>query len=44
MNSKITGIEEADVLLLIGTNPKTESPLLNSRIMRAIKKNNLKRD
>lgn len=42
MNSKITGIEEADVLLLIGTNPKTESPLLNSRIMRAIKKNNLK--
>lgn len=42
MNSRITGIEEADVLLLVGTNPKLESPLLNSRILRATRKNNLK--
>lgn len=42
MNSRITGVEEADVLLLVGTNPKIESPLLNSRIMRSIRKNNLK--
>ena len=42
MNSKITGIEEADVLLLVGTNPKIESPLLNSRILRATRRNNLK--
>uniref|UniRef100_A0A0K0EU34 NADH-ubiquinone oxidoreductase 75 kDa subunit, mitochondrial n=1 Tax=Strongyloides venezuelensis TaxID=75913 RepID=A0A0K0EU34_STRVS len=32
MNDKITGIEEADVLLLVGTNPRYEAPVLNSRI------------
>lgn len=42
MNSKITGVEEADLLLLIGTNPKYESPVLNARILKATKKNNLK--
>ncbi|CAD8076494.1 unnamed protein product [Paramecium sonneborni] len=42
LNSRITGVEEADVLLLVGTNPKVESPLLNSRILRATRKNNLK--
>lgn len=42
MNSKITGVEEADLLILIGTNPKIESPLLNSRILKATKKNKLK--
>ena len=40
MNSKITGVEEADLLLLIGTNPKYESPVLNARILKATKKNN----
>jgi NADH dehydrogenase (ubiquinone) Fe-S protein 1 len=42
MNSRITGVEEADVLLLVGTNPKVESPLLNSRIMRAVRHGTLK--
>jgi len=42
MNSKITGIEEADVLILVGSNPKLESPVLNARILKAVKNNNLK--
>jgi NADH-quinone oxidoreductase subunit G len=31
-NSGIAGIEEADALLLIGTNPRLEAPVLNARI------------
>jgi NADH-quinone oxidoreductase subunit G len=31
-NSSIAGIEEADALLLIGTNPRREAPLINARI------------
>lgn len=31
-NSKIIGIEEADVLLLVGTNPRHEDAVLNARI------------
>ena len=31
-NSTIAGIEEADALLLIGTNPRKEAPVLNARI------------
>ena len=31
-NSTIQGIEEADALLLIGCNPRWESPVLNARI------------
>ncbi len=42
MNSKITGVEEADVLLIVGSNPKIESPVFNARILRATRKNNLK--
>jgi len=34
-NSTIAGIEQADVILLIGTNPRTEAPILNSRIRKA---------
>jgi len=34
MNSKIEGIEECDLLLLIGTNPRKEAPVLNSRILK----------
>jgi NADH dehydrogenase/NADH:ubiquinone oxidoreductase subunit G len=29
---KSIGIEEADLVLLVGTNPRYEAPLLNSRI------------
>ena len=31
-NSTIAGIEDADALLLIGTNPRWEAPVLNARI------------
>ena len=31
-NSSIAGIEDADALLLIGTNPRWEAPLVNARI------------
>ena len=42
MNSRITGVEEADLVLLIGTNPKYEAPVFNSRIMKSVNHNNLK--
>jgi NADH-quinone oxidoreductase subunit G len=31
-NSTIAGIEQADAIMLIGTNPRLEAPVLNSRI------------
>jgi NADH-quinone oxidoreductase subunit G len=31
-NTGIAGIEEADAILLVGTNPRTEAPLVNARI------------
>ncbi|KAF1353193.1 hypothetical protein BDV97DRAFT_290659 [Delphinella strobiligena] len=31
-NSKINGVEEADVILLVGTNPRHEAAVLNARI------------
>ncbi len=31
-NSTIAGIEEADAIMLIGTNPRLEAPVLNARI------------
>ena len=33
-NSGIAGIDESDACLLIGTNPRTESPVLNARLRR----------
>lgn len=42
MNSTIAGIEEADVLLLVGTDLKQENPLLNARVLSAINEHNLK--
>lgn len=41
MNSRITGIDETDLLLLVGTNPKTENPVLNARIRKAVMLNGL---
>ncbi|WP_119391538.1 NADH-quinone oxidoreductase subunit NuoG [Taklimakanibacter lacteus] len=40
-NSTITGIEEADAILLIGTNPRLEAPVLNARIRKRWLKGNL---
>jgi len=34
-NATIAGIDEADAILLIGTNPRLEAPILNQRIRRA---------
>ncbi len=31
-NTSIAGIEEADAILLVGTNPRHEAPLINARI------------
>ncbi|HEX8640795.1 MAG TPA: NADH-quinone oxidoreductase subunit NuoG [Allosphingosinicella sp.] len=36
-NSTIAGIETADAILLIGTNPRWEAPLVNTRIRKAVK-------
>jgi NADH dehydrogenase (ubiquinone) Fe-S protein 1 len=32
LNNKIVNIEEADAVLLIGTNPRYEAPIINIRI------------
>jgi len=37
-NSTIAGAEEADAILLVGTNLRWEAPLVNTRIRKAIKK------
>ena len=34
-NTTIAGIEDADAILLVGTNPRWEAPLVNSRIRKA---------
>lgn len=34
-NSNIVGVEDADTILLVGTNPRIEAPVLNARIRRA---------
>jgi len=41
-NSTINGIEEADLILLIGTNPRFEATMLNARIRKAYLKNKVK--
>jgi len=40
-NSKIMGIEETDLIILIGTNPRYEATILNSRIRKAYLNNNV---
>jgi NADH-quinone oxidoreductase subunit G len=41
-NSTIAGIEEADFVLLIGTNPRIEAPVLNARIRKTWLNNGMK--
>ncbi len=41
-NSKINGIEETDLILLIGTNPRFEATIVNARIRKAYLNNNTK--
>ena len=40
-NTGIAGIEEADSILLIGTNPRIEGPVLNARIRKAWRASNM---
>jgi NADH-quinone oxidoreductase subunit G len=37
-NSTIAGIESADAVLLVGTNPRWEAPLVNTRLRKAARK------
>ena len=41
-NTTINGIEEADLILLIGTNPRYEATILNARIRKSHLSNNTK--
>lgn len=41
MNTGIASIEDADLLLLIGTNPRYEAPILNTRIRKCFINNEL---
>ena len=41
-NSTINGVEKADLILLIGTNPRYEATMLNARIRKAFVNNNIK--
>ena len=41
-NTTIAGIEEADVILLVGANPRLEAPLVNTRIRKAVVKRGAK--
>ena len=40
-NSTISGLEEADAILLVGTNPRHEAPLINTRIRKTWIEGNL---
>ncbi len=40
-NTSIQGLESADLILLIGTNPRTEAPLINARIRKRYLRGNL---
>jgi NADH dehydrogenase/NADH:ubiquinone oxidoreductase subunit G len=35
MNSTIVGVEDTDAVLLVGSNPRKEAPVLNARLRRA---------
>jgi len=39
-NSSINGIEDSDLIILIGTNPRYEATILNARIRKSFLKNN----
>jgi NADH-quinone oxidoreductase subunit G len=41
-NSSVKKIEEADLIFLIGCNPRHEATMVNARINKAVKKNNTK--
>jgi NADH-quinone oxidoreductase subunit G len=42
LNSTIAGLETADAVLLVGTNPRWEAPLVNTRLRKAWLQSNLR--
>ena len=40
-NSRVIGIDETDLLIIVGSNPRTENPVLNARIRSMVSKNGL---
>jgi NADH-quinone oxidoreductase subunit G len=38
MNTTIAGIEKADLILLVGTNPRSEAAIINTRLRKAVRK------
>uniref|UniRef100_A0A1A8R455 NADH-ubiquinone oxidoreductase 75 kDa subunit, mitochondrial n=1 Tax=Nothobranchius rachovii TaxID=451742 RepID=A0A1A8R455_9TELE len=42
LNTRIAGIEESDLLLLVGTNPRYEAPLFNARVRKSWLHNELR--
>lgn len=41
MNSRVSGIDDTDLLILVGCNPRLENPVLNARIKKAVSENGL---
>jgi NADH dehydrogenase/NADH:ubiquinone oxidoreductase subunit G len=41
-NSRIQGVQDADLILLVGVNVQYDAPLLNSRIMQSVRKGTTK--
>ncbi|XP_077979343.1 NADH-ubiquinone oxidoreductase 75 kDa subunit, mitochondrial-like [Glandiceps talaboti] len=41
LNTRIAGVEEADLVLLVGTNPRYEAPLFNARLRKCWMQNEL---
>lgn len=41
LNSKIVGVEQADLILMVGTNPRYEAPLFNARVRKSWINNDL---
>jgi NADH-quinone oxidoreductase subunit G len=37
-NTTLSGLEQADAILLVGTNPRHDAPLVNTRIRKAVKR------
>ncbi|XP_022109177.1 NADH-ubiquinone oxidoreductase 75 kDa subunit, mitochondrial-like [Acanthaster planci] len=42
LNTSIAGVEEADIVLLVGTNPRFEAPLFNTRLRKSWIHNDLR--
>ncbi|KAI9162421.1 hypothetical protein LWI28_027142 [Acer negundo] len=42
MNTSISGLEKADVFLLVGTQPRVEAAMVNARINKTVRANNAK--